>query len=96
MTGFLPFFANSTFLSGLFNTTVGLTDASSLTTFTSSLTDNLNTGVAGVTAFTMAFSAAAFTIVVTIVALYAFDVLSRSNSFATSRLSGELDEGKLF
>ncbi len=67
-----------------------------LTALTSLLTNTLNTGVAGASSFVMASTAAVFTILVTVVALYGFDVMSRSNSFATSRVSAETNECKCF
>ncbi len=65
---------------------------------TSLLTNSLNTGVAGANSFVMASSAAIFAILVTMVALYGFDVMARSNIFATSRVSvpAEPNECKCF
>ena len=90
----LRYVVNATLYSGILSSTSGLSDLT-LTTLSSVLTNGLNTGVAGVTSFAMASSAAVFAILVTMVALYAFDVMARSNSFATptSRLSAEPDEG---
>ena len=83
----IQFLTNATIVSGILS-------SSGITGLTSLLTTQLNTGVAGATSFAMASSAAIFAILVTVVALYAFDVMARSNSFATSRVSGETDEGK--
>ena len=94
----IQYVTNATLYSGILSSTGILTSSglTGLTGLTTLLTNNLNTGVAGVTSFAMASSAAVFAVLVTVVALYGFDVMARSNTFATSRVSAEPEEGKYF